>query len=65
MKHETKLTSVMVLRALYEHFKVRTVNSNMNLQKLVNRSIKLYLTDDQVKEQVESYDELFVSGSQY
>ena len=65
MKHETKLTSVKVLRALYEHFKVRTVNSNMNLQKLVNRSIKLYLTDDQVKEQVESYDELFVSGSQY
>ena len=65
MKHETKLTSEKVLRALYEHFKVRTVNSNMNLQKLVNRSIKLYLTDDQVKEQVESYDELFVSGSQY
>ena len=65
MKHETKLTSVKVLRALYEQFKFKTVNSNMNLQKLVNRSIELYLTDVQLKEQVETYDKLFISGSQY
>ena len=61
MKHETKLTSVKVLRALYEQFKFKTVNSNMNLQKLVNRSIELYLTDVQLKEQVEVMDTILHS----
>ena len=65
MKHETKLTSVKIIKTLYEQFKFKTVNSNMNLQKLVNRSIELYLTDVQLKEQVETYDKLFISGSQY
>jgi hypothetical protein len=65
MKHETKLTSVKILKSLYEQFKFKTVNSNMNLQKLVNRSIHQYLNDVVIKEQIESYDKLFVSGSRY
>ena len=65
MKHESKLTSVKILKSLYEQFKFKTVNSNMNLQKLVNRSIHQYLNDVVIKEQIESYDKLFVSGSRY
>ena len=45
MKHETKLTSVKILKSLYEQFKFKTVNSSMNLQKLVNRSVHQYLND--------------------
>ena len=41
----TKLTSVKILKALYHRFKENTVNSNMSLQKLVNRSIFLYVND--------------------
>ncbi len=65
MKHETKLTSVKIIKTLYEQFKFKTVNSSMNLQKIVNRSIHQYLNDVTIKEQMESYDKLFTSGSKY
>jgi hypothetical protein len=65
MKHETKLTSVKIIKSLYEQFKFKTVNSSMNLQKIVNRSIHQYLNDVVIKEQMESYDKLFISGSRY
>ena len=65
MKHETKLTSVKILKSLYEQFKFKTVNSSMNLQKIVNRSINQYLTDVVIKEQMESYDKLYASGSRF
>ena len=61
----TKLTSVKILKSLYEDFKFRTVNSSMNLQKLVNRSIHQYIHDNAIREQIESYDHLHVSGSQF
>ena len=61
----TKLTSVKIIKVLYEQFKFKTVNSSMNLQKLVNRSVHQYLSDTPIKEQMESYDKLFVSGSQF
>jgi hypothetical protein len=61
----TKLTSVKIIKVLYEQFKFKTVNSSMNLQKLVNRSVHQYLSDATIKEQMESYDKLFVSGSQF
>ena len=65
MKQETKLTSVKILKSLYEQFKFKTVNSTMNLQKLVNRSIHQYLNNVTIKEQMESYDKLFISGSRF
>ena len=42
----TKLTSVKLLKSLYERFKSATLNTSMTLQKLTNRSIDLYLTDE-------------------
>ena len=65
MKHETKLTSVKIIKSLYENFKFKTVNSSMNLQKIVNRSIHQYLTDVTIKEQIETYDKLYASGSRF
>ena len=54
----TKLTSVKILKILYERFKVSTVNSDMTLQKLTNRAFDMYLENDEFKETVEVYDNL-------
>jgi len=35
----------------------------MTLQKLTNRSINLYLTDEQFKNNLETHDNLTISGS--
>ena len=61
----TKLTSVKILVNLYEQFKILTVNTKMSLQKLSNRSVHLYLTDDDFKEKIDSHDDLTISGSNF
>ena len=61
----TKLTSVKILEALYEKFKLNTVNTKMTLQKLTNRSVDRFLTDEKFKEEIETYDNLSVSGSNF
>ena len=63
MSKKTKLTSVKILKILYEDFRVKTINSNMNLQKLTNRAIDMYLTDDNFKSQLETHKDLTISGS--
>ena len=40
---ETTLTSVKIFKNLYNDYKYLTVNDSMSFQKLVNRSIYLYL----------------------
>jgi hypothetical protein len=60
---KSKLTSVKILEDLYKKFKSTTVNTKMTLQKLTNRSIDLYLTDDKYKNKLEEYDNLTISGS--
>jgi tRNA(Ile2) C34 agmatinyltransferase TiaS len=61
----TKLTSVKILEGLYEKFKVNTVNTKMTLQKLTNRSVDKYLQDEKYREEIETYDNLVVSGSNF
>ena len=65
MKKSIKLTSVKIIESLYNNFKLNTVNSNMNLQTLVNRAIHQYLNDESIKESLETYDKLHLSGSQF
>ena len=60
---KSKLTSVKILEDLYKRFKSATVNTKMTLQKLTNRSIDLYLTDENYKNTVETHDNLISSGS--
>ena len=59
----SKLTSVKILEDLYKRFKATTVNTKMTLQKLTNRSIDLYLTDEIYKNKLETHDNLTISGS--
>ena len=61
--NNSKLTSVKILEDLYKRFKSTTVNTKMTLQKLTNRSIDLYLTDDIYKNKLETHDNLISSGS--
>ena len=59
----SKLTSVKILEDLYKRFKARTVNTKMTLQQLTNRSINLYLTDENYKNKLETHNNLTISGS--
>ena len=61
----TKLTSVKILEGLYNRFKLNTVNTKMTLQKLTNRSVDRFLTDEKNREEIETYDNLIVSGSNF
>ena len=62
---DTKLTSVKILESLYSRFKLATVNTKMTLQKLTNRSINMYLEDEEFKEQIETNQRLIESGSNF
>ena len=61
----TKLISVKILESLYERFKLNTVNTKMTLQKLTNRSVDKFLQDETFREEIETYDNLIVSGSNF
>ena len=62
-KSELKLTSVKVYKPLYHKFKVQAMDEEFTLQKLVNRSMDLYLLDTDFKSQIHEYNNLKVSGS--
>ncbi len=61
----TKLTSVKILKKQYENFRVKTINSDMTLQKLINRAIDKFLTDDEFRTDLETHEELTISGSNF
>ena len=61
---DNKLTSVKVNEELFEEFKVMCVRTKFSLQKLVDRSIHLYLTEDEFRKQIHSHTNLSLSGSQ-
>lgn len=58
-----KLTSVKVNEGLFEEFKILCIRSKYSLQKLVDRSIHLYLTDDVYRKQMNNHTNLSISGS--
>ena len=58
-----KLTSVKILRELYRNFKMNTLDDEFTLQKLVNRSMDLYLLDKNFKGQIKNWKNLKPSGS--
>ena len=57
------LTSVKILKELYRNFKIKTLDDEFTLQKLVNRSMDLYVLDTKFKDKIQSYDNLIQSGS--
>ena len=62
-KSELKLTSVKIYKPLYHKFKVKAMDDEFTLQKLVNRCMDLYMSDNTFKEKIFEYNNLAASGS--
>jgi hypothetical protein len=58
-----KLTSVKIHKDLADNFKVESALTGFSLQKLVNRSLHLFMTDPEFKVKLMSYSTLSPSGS--
>ena len=62
---EEKLTSVKVIDELYKKFREKSIREDFSLQKLVNRSLDLFVYDDEFKKKILEYENLEESGSKY
>ena len=62
---EIKLTSVKVISELYKKFKNETIESEFSLQKLVNRTLDLFVYDEEVRKKILEHDNLYQSGSKF
>lgn len=62
---ETKLTTVKIIKDVYAKFKKISFDSNITLQKLVNRSIDKYNHDEDYRNMINDYTGLQESGSQF
>ena len=58
-----KLTSIKILEPLYNEFKMICIGRKMSLQKMLNRSMYLYVNDDTFNDKVNDCTELIPSGS--
>ena len=57
-KDEKTLTSVKVKSDLFENFKIECVKRKFSFQKLADRAIYLYLTDEDFRKQVSNHTNL-------
>ena len=62
---ETKLTTVKILKNVYSKFKRLSFESDITLQKLVNRAVDKYVEDEDFRNEINDYTLLEVSGSQF
>ena len=62
---DTKLTTVKIIKDIYSKFKRISFDSNITLQKLVNRSVDKYIEDEDFRTEINNYDNLQMSGSQF
>ena len=65
IKSKIKLTSVKIVQDLYNSFKHISLDDDINLQKLVNRTILLYVEDEKFREKLNDTDDLKISGSSF
>ena len=57
-KKEMTLTSVKIQSDLFETFKIECVKRKFSFQKLADRAIHLYLTDDSFRKQIHNHNDL-------
>ena len=57
-KKELTLTSVKVQSDLFEDFKISCVKYKFSLQKLVDRAVHLYLTDEEFRKSIHNHNNL-------
>ena len=55
---EMTLTSVKVKSDLFENFKIECVKRKFSFQKLADRAIHLYLTDDGFRKEIHNHNNL-------
>ena len=58
-----KLTTVKLLDNLYKKFKINNLDDNFTLQKLINRSMDLYVHNEDFRNQIKEWENLKPSGS--
>ena len=57
-KKDMTLTSVKVKSDLFENFKIECVKRKFSFQKLADRSIHLYLTNDDFRKTINNHNNL-------
>ena len=57
-KKDMTLTSVKVKSDLFENFKIECVKRKFSFQKLADRAIHLYLTDDDFRKTINNHNNL-------
>lgn len=62
---ELKLTTVKIFEDRYHKFKEKNIDGEMTLQKLVNRSLALYLNDEEYRKMMDEMLDLQESGSAF
>tara|TARA_R110000782_G_scaffold85795_1_gene166714 strand:- start:997 stop:1182 length:186 start_codon:yes stop_codon:yes gene_type:complete len=55
---EMTLTSVKIKKDLFESFKIECVRRKFSFQKLADRAIHLYLTDEDFRKQLTNHNDL-------
>ena len=65
IKGKIKLTSVKIVKDLYNSFRHISIDKGINLQKLVNRAIFLYNTDEEFQKKLDDTDDMKISGSSF
>ena len=60
-KNPMTLTSVKVQSDLFENFKIECVKRKFSFQKLADRAIFLYLTDEDFRKQINSQTNLEIN----
>ena len=57
-KKDMTLTSVKIQSELFETFKIECVKRKFSFQKLADRAIHLYLTDEEFRKQINNHNNL-------
>jgi hypothetical protein len=55
---ERTLTSVKVTKQLFEQFRIASTKNKFTFQKLADRTVHLYLTDENFRKMIHSYTKL-------
>jgi|TARA_R100001509_G_scaffold162819_1_gene135511 hypothetical protein len=58
MPKDQQLTSVKINKTLFEEFKVECIKRKFSFQKLSERAIHLYLTEEEFRKQVHNHTNL-------
>lgn len=58
-----KLTSVKIHQDIAENFKIESARTGFSLQKLVNRTMHLFMNEPEFRTRIMSYTNLATSGS--